>query len=240
MNKQRIQIGELEATLIGQHESPKSIVVLCHGYGAPGDDLVGIGESILAGRPELATSTLWVFPEAPIVMDEMYGGRAWWPLNVAALVEAVERGDFESLEQASPPGIVEARRQLTELIETLMSQHSIGYDMLVLGGFSQGSMISTDVALHLSSKPALLVIYSGALICRDLWAKLAAKEEKLNVFQTHGEADPVLGAPMGAALHALLIEHGHQVSFQSFMGGHTIPMPAIQSLADEMQQIVSV
>lgn len=238
MNSEQVEIGGLRTVLLGQQDAPKAVIVLCHGYGASGDDLVGIGEEVFAAFPDLAQSTLWAFPEAPLSLDGMYG-RAWWELNVAALMDCVARGEFASMEQATPPGIAAARRAVTAIVEHLVDKCGISYDQLVLGGFSQGAMISTDVALHLEKKPALLLVYSGALICRDAWSELAAKEPKLRVLQSHGEIDPVLAPAMGAALHQLLEENGHHVAFHSFMGGHTIPMEAVRGLVGEIQAIVS-
>jgi phospholipase/carboxylesterase len=238
MNSEQVQIGDLRTVLIGQQDSPKAVVILCHGYGAPGDDLVGIGQEVLANSPELADSTLWAFPEAPLTLDGMYG-RAWWELNVAALMECVASGEFASMEEATPPGIADARRQVTALADYLVEKCGISYDRLVLGGFSQGAMISTDVALHMETKPGLLVVFSGALICRDAWNRLAAKDDKLSVIQSHGEIDPVLAPDMGASLRKLLEDNGHSVNFHTFMGGHTIPMPPIKALIDEVQALVS-
>jgi phospholipase/carboxylesterase len=168
----------------------------------------------------------------------MYG-RAWWELNVEALLSAVASGDFASMEEATPPGIALARSEVTNLVEHLVAKCGISHDQLVLGGFSQGAMISTDVALHLEQKPGLLVVFSGALICRDSWSVLAAKEPKLRVLQSHGEIDPVLAPGMGAALSRLLEENGHDLEFHSFMGGHTIPVQAMQALAMKVHSIVS-
>ncbi len=241
MKMERTQIGELSAVLTGQLKSPQAMVVLCHGYGASGDDLVGIGDAILSQFPDLAESTMWVFPEAPLSLDVgPYSGRAWWHLNVAALAEAVERGELSAVKEAFPPGIERARSQLSDLVEQLLTTHNLSHDRLVLGGFSQGAMLATDVALHLDHKPALLVVYSGSLICRSEWSELAVREPKFRVFQSHGTVDPILAPAMGDALRLLLEESGHDVTFQSFHGGHTIPMEAIAKLADEVRTLVSV
>lgn len=238
---ERTQIGDLTAVLIGQLTSPKAIVVLCHGYGAAGDDLVGIGEAILSQRPELAASTLWVFPEAPLTLDDgPYSGRAWWHLNVAALMEAVELGEWSSVEEACPAGIDQASGQLSQLVQQLLKTHQLSHDRLILGGFSQGAMLSTAVALQMEHKPALLVVYSGSLICRNEWSAWAAREPKLRVVQSHGSIDPILAPEMGEALRKLLEETGHDVTFQPFYGGHTIPLEAIDKLADEVHAVVSV
>ncbi len=58
------------------------IAVYCHGFGAPGDDLVGLAEPIVRAADSNDESFLLVFPAAPIDLSRygMPGGRAWWPL----------------------------------------------------------------------------------------------------------------------------------------------------------------
>jgi phospholipase/carboxylesterase len=63
-----------------EQTQPKLIVVLCHGYGAPGTDLVPFGPELLEHSPSLAERVQFLFPEAPLSLEElgMPEGRAWW------------------------------------------------------------------------------------------------------------------------------------------------------------------
>ncbi len=83
-------LGGLSCRVLQQASPGASLelaVVLCHGFGAPGDDLVSLAPEILRARPELAQKVRFVFPEAPLSLaGQGYGGgRAWWPLDVQRL-----------------------------------------------------------------------------------------------------------------------------------------------------------
>ncbi|MGV3483597.1 MAG: lysophospholipase, partial [Planctomycetaceae bacterium] len=86
----RRRYGKLDALVVESDQGPKIPVVLCHGYGAPGDDLVANVE-VLADWLEASIEQFrFVFPAAPLSPPElaMYGGRAWWEINMAKLLAA--------------------------------------------------------------------------------------------------------------------------------------------------------
>ena len=73
------QLGELTCRTvqnIDPSEKPELVVILCHGFGAPGTDLVPLGPELLSMRPQLAETTRIIFPEAPLEPPELFGGRA--------------------------------------------------------------------------------------------------------------------------------------------------------------------
>ena len=76
------RLGSLTCRVIqdkGAAQAPDLTVVLCHGFGAPGDDLVGLVGPLLELEPALQTGVRFVFPEAPLALEEYGGGaRAWW------------------------------------------------------------------------------------------------------------------------------------------------------------------
>ncbi len=103
---------------------------------------------------------------------------------------------------------------------------------MILGGFSQGAMLATDVALRLEEAPAGLIIWSGTLISEPEWRKRAPARRGLGVFQSHGRQDPLLPFLRAVALRDLLIEAGLEVDFLAFDGEHTIPLEALERTAD--------
>ncbi|MCA9162858.1 MAG: hypothetical protein KDA62_07755 [Planctomycetales bacterium] len=221
--------------------SPRLLVVLCHGYGAPGTDLVPIGSEVLAMRPELASSVRFVFPEAPLSLEEfgMYGGRAWWQLNVAQFMQALETGRLEDIADATPPGMPEASDALMQLVQQLCDDADLSPASLVLGGFSQGSMVATDVALRLEEPPAALVVWSGILLRRQLWAELAARRGNMFVMQSHGEVDPILPIDGAEWLHTMFKSAGLPNEFIRFYGPHTIPYEVIERFAEHLSHCVA-
>jgi phospholipase/carboxylesterase len=212
-------------------ESPKLALVLCHGYGAPATDLASLAQPLLA-VPELAASTVCIFPGAGLDLAErgMPGGRAWWHLDLDRLLNRPSPELLLQFRQACPDGLAEARASLLALLGEAGKQLGLTADRFVLGGFSQGSMLATDVALRLKKQPAGLAILSGALINEHEWRPLASERGPLNVFQSHGHHDSILPLFMATALRDLLAESGAAVDFQPFDGDHAIPEEVVGRL----------
>ena len=151
----------------------------------------------------------------------MIGARQW---------EAMENQNQALLAQmhdAVPAGMEEAREGLLAL---LIAQRRPG-QRLVLGGFSQGAMLSTDVALRLVPPPSALVLFAGSLLNASVWRALAPGRKGLRVFQSHGLEDPLLSFQDAERVRDLLQGGGLTVDFMPFRGGHTLPLPALQRAA---------
>ena len=103
LRAQRVVVGgESAAKSTGK---PPLTVVLMHGFGAPGDDLVG-----LAAGLDVPAGTRFVFPEAPLAMPAAYGNaRAWWMIDMVALQRAMMRGEMRDLTHEVPVGMAERR-----------------------------------------------------------------------------------------------------------------------------------
>lgn len=208
------------------------LVVLCHGYGAPGTDLVPLGGELLSLFPKLQGKTRIIFPAAPLDLatQGMPGGRAWWPLDMERLMlmQQDPAGGMARMRAEIPPDLARARRMLLALIDEATRQAKLPISRVVLGGFSQGAMLATDVALTLEEAPAALGIFSGTLINEEAWSRRATSRRGLKVFQTHGQVDPLLPFANAEALRALLTSAGLDVDFLPFHGGHTIVIEALE------------
>jgi phospholipase/carboxylesterase len=144
-------------------------VVLLHGFGAPGDDLAGLANALA-----VPAGTTLVFPEALHDLGELAGplyagARAWWLIDFAKLEVAINTGAIEDLPNEIPEGLSEARASIVDFLDALEKQEGISLDRLVLGGFSQGAMLSMDVALHSERKRDGLVLLSGSYIAEREW-----------------------------------------------------------------------
>ena len=235
------QLGELTCRTvqnIDPSEKPELVVILCHGFGAPGTDLVPLGPELLSMRPQLAETTRIIFPEAPLEPPELFGGRAWWPLDVAALQRAIQLGEFRNLRSENPPGLPSAREKLISVIEAVRGETGLPMSRIVLGGFSQGSMLTTDVSLRLEERPAALCVWSGTLLCEDEWRELAAKRGPLRILQSHGRTDPILPFEAATWLRDLFEEFGFDGEFIEFPSVHTIPQAAIERFADLLVELI--
>lgn len=213
-----VSLGPLRARVIAPDGPVERVVVLLHGFGAPGDDLVALGEWIDAGA-----GTAWVFPEAPLELGGLYGdARAWWMIDL----DSIGRLDRDRSEEL-PDGLVAARGQVSELLGAVRARFG---DHVVLGGFSQGAMLSLDVALHDPRPLDGLVLMSGTLLARSEWQPRMAARAGLPVLQSHGRRDQLL--PFGAAvtLRDLLVKAGLAVTWVEFDGGHEIPPPVLEAV----------
>lgn len=210
----------------------RGVVVLCHGFGAPGDDLVGLAPEAIRRRPELVKHVRFVFPAAPLDLGAPFGGRAWWPLDMEKLQLAMMTGGLRDLSDEVPEGSTEARRALLALVDELVRGSGLSIDRFVLGGFSQGAMLATDVCLRLEEPPAALALFSGTLLMAEEWKKRAPRRRGLRVLQSHGRNDPILAFQMAERLQAMLVEAGLEVDFRPFDGPHTIPSDAVDAFAD--------
>lgn len=194
------------------------VVLLMHGFGAPGTDLVPMWRSIDAPR-----GTRWVFPEALLSLTMGYGdARAWWLIDMDRLQRALVKNDMRSLTYDIPDGLAEARERVEALITALPSQLGISTEQLVIGGFSQGAMLATDVALRSERKLSGLVLLSGTLIAADEWGARMPWRKGLKVFQSHGQSDPILPFPIAEELRRLMTESALDVTWVPFRGPHTI------------------
>ncbi|HET9451216.1 MAG TPA: alpha/beta fold hydrolase [Aggregicoccus sp.] len=226
------QLGELQCQVVDslpEGAEPALAVILCHGFGAPAGDLVPLGAELLSLRPELAGRVRFVFPAALLSLPEMPGARAWWRLP-PEVFQYAER-DWERYADAVVEGLVAARRALMGVVEAVSSGMGLPLGRIVLGGFSQGAMLATDVALRLEEPPAGLVALSGILITKSDWSARAQRRRGLPVFQSHGRYDDLLPFARAEALRALLEEAGLKVDFVPFDGPHSIFPEVLEGLA---------
>jgi phospholipase/carboxylesterase len=209
----------------------KLAMVVMHGFGATGEDLVPLAEEIVHRDASLADAVKFIFPAAPLEPDEMadYGGRAWWPIDMARLQRAMMLQDFRDLRADLPELLPAAREHLFDLIAEVREETGWELDRFVLGGFSQGSMLATDVALRLPEPPAALVIWSGTLLCEKEWLPLLPGRKGLRVIQSHGRQDQILPFAAAEWLRDAMTANGLEVEFLPFNGPHTISQPAIDA-----------
>lgn len=226
------------ADVPGAH--PEWAVILMHGYGATGEDLVPLAEELAVRDPSLTGPVRFIFPAAPLEPPEMadFGGRAWWPLDIGALQLAIMQGRFRERTRQKPDHLDAAAAAVTGLVEQLASDMHIPLSRIVLGGFSQGAMLATDVSLRLATAPAGLIIWSGALLCESEWRSCAEQRAGLPVWQSHGRLDPILPFEAAEWLRDLLVGAGMQVNFTAFDGPHTIPPTALAGTADFLAGLI--
>ncbi|MCM2304465.1 MAG: alpha/beta fold hydrolase [Elusimicrobia bacterium] len=220
MEKPRlVRFGNLDAIEV-PNSDPKALAVIClHGYGADMRDLAPLADELATKRP-----ITWFFPDAPETLD--WGGRAWFPIDVAAFEEAQRTGTPRDLSLREPPGMEWAREELQRFVAEL----EVPWDRIVLMGFSQGAMLAVDLALRAETAPAGVVILSGTLVDKAKTAELAPAKKGMPFFQSHGSVDPILGFAQARALEKVLVEAGWRGQLRRFEGGHAIPAEVLEGL----------
>ena len=202
------------------------VVVLLHGYGAPGDDLV-----VLSDYLDVPPGTRFLFPEAPISIPLGYGdARGWWIIDMARIQADRAAGRIRDMSSEIPRGLIEARQKVAGLLDELPRKLNADPKQTILGGFSQGAMLTCDVLLRSDRPYAGLIQLSGTLLAKQEWSPLLRKRKGLPVFQSHGTHDEILPYVMAERLRDEFTHAGLKVEWQPFRGGHEIPEPVLKKL----------
>jgi phospholipase/carboxylesterase len=146
---------------------------------------------------------------------------------------AMERGEHRDMSNENPKGLDKARDMAFEMIR----QMKVPWNKIVLGGFSQGAMLATELYLRAPETPAGLALLSSTLLCKDEWKKLVPARTGQRFFQSHGEQDTVLGFKQAQNLETLLTQNGMKGSLQSFRGGHEIPPQVMMKLGEYLNSL---
>jgi phospholipase/carboxylesterase len=211
----------------GQGGGDGPLVVLMHGFGAPGDDLVPLAP--LLGLPR---AVRFAFPAAPLELGGGYGdSRAWWMIDLERLEMDLASGRERDRSADDPAGLAEAREAVAAAVDQLQEELGAPPQRTVLGGFSQGAMLATDLALRGGRPLAGLLLWSGTLLAAETWRALAPERSGLPVFMSHGRQDALLPFAAAERLRELLAGAGLGVEWVPFRGGHEIPPPALQGAA---------
>jgi phospholipase/carboxylesterase len=150
-----------------------SLVILIHGYGSNGEDLISLARMIQPALPD----TAFVAPDAPSLIPQMADAYQWWPIVTFSMAERAA-----GAEAAAP--------ELDAFITRELEATGLTSDRLVLVGFSQGTMMALQVALRRTDPVAGIVGISGMLVAPDrLEAEIRSRPPVLLI---HGTKDDVV------------------------------------------------
>jgi phospholipase/carboxylesterase len=152
--------------------TPKQLVVLCHGVGADGHDLIDLAPTWSHAVPD----ALFVSVDAPYPHESGFG-RQWWSVldRTPAVMEAGAR---------SAAGFLDA------FIDAELARLGLPAEAYALMGFSQGAMMVLFTGLRRAAAPRAILAFSGALVAPETLAVELAN--RAPVLIVHGEADDVV------------------------------------------------
>lgn len=202
----------MSAKLSGPMLAPKSgaqpshAVVLLHGYGSDGADLIGLAPH----WQDILPDALFVSPNAPETCRVNASGYQWFDI------------DYEGDRLASRQlGVVQARPVLVEFLTDLWSQTGVPPQRTILSGFSQGAMMALHVGLSLPEPLMGIIAFSGAFVPAAGFAE--GKFAKPPVCLVHGDLDPVVDPEFSADADVALRLAGYDVAYHVSPGvGHGI------------------
>ena len=209
-----VELGGLPAIAVGDRDAARVVMVLAHGFQMEPADLSPFAHSIRA-------PAWFLFPQAPHLAEPR--GRAWWFIDAKLRDEALARGPRDFAGQ-HPPDLPAARARLLAFLQA--AKAAAGTRPLVIGGFSQGGMLTCDTLLRAELAVAAMVLLSASRIAYDEWQPLLAggRLQGLPVLVSHGEADADLAFGAGEALRDCLTGAGADVTWLPFAQGHEIPL----------------
>jgi phospholipase/carboxylesterase len=167
----------------------RRLVILLHGYGSNGDDLMGLAPHWVRQLPD----ALFLSPNAPFPCEVFPSGYQWFGFegrNEGMILAEVQ----------TAAGILDA------FIDAELARHGLAEDSLALVGFSQGTMMALHVALRRARALAAVVGYSGRLIAPALLA--TEIKSKPPVLLVHGTGDSVVPYASLATAEAALRDVG--------------------------------
>ncbi|MBT5072675.1 MAG: alpha/beta hydrolase [Kordiimonadaceae bacterium] len=156
---------------------PEKLVILCHGYGSNGDDLIGLVPHLQRAMPNAA----YVSPNAPDLCFGAPNGYQWFPLSTLSREERLG-------------GTLMAAPTLDHFIDQELERYGLENKDLILVGFSQGTMMTLHVGLRRSSDIGGIIGFSGAMTLPDNWKDEITSRPP--VVLIHGDIDNVVPVQM--------------------------------------------
>ncbi|MDQ3719870.1 MAG: phospholipase [Actinomycetota bacterium] len=182
--------------------TPEGALVLMHGRGADEDDLSPFFERLDPERRLLGLA-----PRGPLSLPP--GGAHWYKV---ARIGYPDPGTFR-----------DTLPRLTDWLDGALAEHGIDHSRTVLGGFSQGAVMSYAVGLG-EGRPAsaAIVAMSGFMPTVEGFALDTSASEGMPVAIAHGAQDPVIGVEWGRDARERLEQAGADVLYREYPMAHSV------------------
>ena len=197
----------LEATSISpfSKNKPQHVVVLCHGYGGDGQDISNLAINWQRFLPE----TIFLCPNAPEICAVNPRGYQWFDLS----------SDKEELILEKS---LAAEAKLNTFLDQVLNNFQLETNNLALVGFSQGCMMSIQIALKKKKQISCLIGYSGKVINQKHLSDNIYSKPK--IFLMHGANDTLVPPTYLLEAKEYLVKHGLKIKIKLFKDcEHRIP-----------------
>lgn len=199
-------------------EAPKQVIILLHGLGADGSDLIALAPHLAKALPDAH----FISPDAPFPCDMAPYGRQWF-----------------SLQDRDPHAVLAGVRMAAPVVDAFMDRQMQRFGLpaasFALVGFSQGTMMSLHVATRRQVALGAVVGFSGALVGGDSLTSEA--RSKPPILLIHGDADPVVPVEATPAASNALQNSGFSVESLICPGvEHTIDVEGLSRATAFLQK----
>jgi phospholipase/carboxylesterase len=201
---ERVPVTSIEHT---PESTPAGALILTHGRGADPQDLEPLQHLL---DPDLRL--LGIFPRGPLLLSA--GGYHWY------IVRQIGFPDHDTF--------LTSFDELSSHLDAVLSDHGLSWDRTVLGGFSQGAVMSYALALGAGRpRPAAVLAFSGFLPSVEGFDLALADRAGLPVSISHGTLDPVISVGFGRDARDRLAAAGLAARYREDPVGHTIAQAAL-------------
>jgi phospholipase/carboxylesterase len=200
---------------------PRRLVILLHGLGADGNDLIGLAPYWARLLPDAE----FLSPNAPFPCDMAPDGYQWFSSQ-------------DRSPEAVLGGVRAAAPILDAFIDEALEERGLGSRELALVGFSQGTMMSLFVGLRRAEPVAGIVGYSGRLLAPELLA--SELRSRPPILLVHGTEDPLVPYSSLAAAESTLKAAGVSVETVTLVGiGHSIDDQGLRRGGQFLKDVLS-
>ena len=188
---------------------PQQVIVLCHGYGGDGKDISTLAINWQRFLPE----AIFLCPNAPEICAVNPQGYQWFDLS----------SDKEELILEKS---LAAEAKLNTFIDQILNNFQLEPNNLALVGFSQGCMMSIQIALKKKKQISCLIGYSGKVINQKHLSDNIHSKPK--IFLMHGANDTLVPPTHLLEAKEYLVKHGLKIKTKMFKDcEHRIPVEGV-------------
>jgi phospholipase/carboxylesterase len=200
---------------------PRRLVILLHGLGADGNDLIGLAPYWARLLPDAE----FLSPNAAFPCDTAPYGYQWFSSQ-------------DRSPEAVLGGVRAAAPILGAFIDEALEERGLKSDQLALVGFSQGTMMSLFVGLRRAESVAGIVGFSGRLLAPELLA--SELRSRPPILLVHGTEDPLVPYSSLAVAENALKAAGVPVETVTSVGiGHSIDDQGLRRGGQFLKKVLS-